>query len=68
MPITKACKYAIKARAQTDQAFRIALLEEALDAALSNDLEPGKLLCAITSTPLSASMRWGRNCARAPRA
>ena len=37
MPLMKAFKYTIKARAQADQAFRVALLEEALNAFLSND-------------------------------
>jgi hypothetical protein len=40
----KAFKYTIKARAQADQALRIALLEEALYALMNNDLETGKLL------------------------
>jgi DNA-binding phage protein len=44
MPLTRDFNEAIKARAQADPAFRIALLEEALDAFLNNDLETGKLL------------------------
>ena len=44
MPLTKDFKHTIKARAQTDPAFRVALLEEALDAFVNNDLETGKLL------------------------
>jgi len=44
MPLTRDFKDTIKARAQSDPAFRVALLEEALDAFLDNDLETGKLL------------------------
>lgn len=44
MPLTKAFKHIIKARAQTDPAFRIALLDDALDAFVNNELEIGKLL------------------------
>ncbi len=44
MPLTRDFKDTIKARAQSDPAFRVALLEEALDAFLNNDLETGKLL------------------------
>jgi len=44
MPLTRDFKETIKARAQADPAFRVALLEEALDAFLNNDLETGKLL------------------------
>jgi DNA-binding phage protein len=44
MPLTRAFKDTVKARAQTDVAFRVALLEEALDAFVNNDLETGKLL------------------------
>jgi DNA-binding phage protein len=44
MPLTRAFKDTVKARAQTDAAFRVALLEEALDAFVNNDLDTGKLL------------------------
>jgi len=44
MPLTRDFKETIKIRAQADPAFRVALLEEALDAFLNNDLETGKLL------------------------
>lgn len=44
MPLARDFKETVKARAQADQAFRVALLEEALDAFLNNDLETGKLL------------------------
>ena len=44
MPLTRDFKDTIKARAQSDPAFRVALLQEALDAFLNNDLETGKLL------------------------
>ena len=44
MPLTRDLKDTIKARAQADPAFRVALLEEAIDAFLNNDLETGKLL------------------------
>ena len=44
MPLTRDFKDTVKARAQADPEFRIALLEEALDAFLDNDLETGKLL------------------------
>jgi hypothetical protein len=44
MPLTKALRHTIEARAQTNAAFRVALLEEALDAFVNNDLENGKLL------------------------
>jgi DNA-binding phage protein len=44
MPLTRDFKETIKNRAQADPAFRVGLLEEALDAFLNNDLETGKLL------------------------
>jgi len=44
MPLTRDFKATIKTRAQADPAFRVALLEEALDAFLNNELETGKLL------------------------
>jgi hypothetical protein len=40
---TQAFKDTVKARAQTDAAFRVGLLDEALDAFVNNDLEIGKL-------------------------
>jgi hypothetical protein len=58
----------VKARAQTDAAFRVALLEEALDAFVNNDLDTGKLLLRDTSMPPSASKPSARSCTRAPRA
>jgi DNA-binding phage protein len=48
MPLAKAFKDTVKARAQTDAAFRVALLEEALDAFVNNDLTVGKLLLRDT--------------------
>jgi hypothetical protein len=44
MPLAKAFKDTVHARAQTDAAVRAALLEAALDAFVNNDLETGKLL------------------------
>jgi len=45
MPLTtRDFRDTIKARAERDPAFRIALLEEALEAFLNTDLETGKLL------------------------
>jgi len=44
MPLTRAFKDTIKARAERDPRFRIALLEEAIEALLNADLETGKLL------------------------
>ncbi|WP_133512272.1 DNA-binding protein [Candidatus Thiosymbion oneisti] len=44
MPLTRDFKDTIEARAERDPTFRIALLEEALDAFLNADLETGKLL------------------------
>lgn len=41
---TRALSHSVKARAQADAAFRVALLEEALDAFVNNDLQTGKLL------------------------
>jgi hypothetical protein len=48
MPLAKAFKDVVKARAQADSAFRVALLEDALDAFVNNDLETGKLLLRDT--------------------
>jgi len=44
MPLTRDFKDTIKARAERDPRFRVALLEEALAAFLNADLETGKLL------------------------
>ena len=44
MPLTRDFKQTVKERAQRDPEFRIALLEEALQAFLSSDLETGKAL------------------------
>lgn len=44
MPLTRDFKDTIKTRAERDPTFRIALLEETLDAFLNADLETGKLL------------------------
>ena len=44
MPLTRAFKDTVKARAERDSAFRVGLLEEALEALVSNDLETGKIL------------------------
>lgn len=44
MALTRDFKDTIKARAERDPAFRVALLEEALDAFLNNELDTGKLL------------------------
>jgi len=44
MPLTRDFKDTIKVRGERDPAFRVALLEEALDAFLNADLETGKLL------------------------
>jgi hypothetical protein len=53
MPLTKALKDTVKARAQTDGEFRVALLEEALVAFVNNDLEIGKLLlCDIINATI----------------
>ncbi|MDQ3581497.1 MAG: transcriptional regulator [Pseudomonadota bacterium] len=42
MPLTRDLKETIKARAETDEAFRNALLIEALECFLSGDAETGK--------------------------
>jgi len=44
MPLTRDFDDTIRARAERDPAFRVALLEEALEAFLNADLETGKLL------------------------
>ncbi|MDP2603269.1 MAG: transcriptional regulator [Deltaproteobacteria bacterium] len=42
MPLTRDFKETIQARARRDEAFREALLTEAMDAMLSGDVETGK--------------------------
>ena len=42
MPLTHDFKKTIRARAQTDQKFRQALLREAVESYLNGDLESGK--------------------------
>jgi hypothetical protein len=42
MPLTRDFKETIQARARRDEAFRKALLTEAVDAMLSGDVESGK--------------------------
>lgn len=44
MALTRDFKETIKARAERDPAFRVALLEEALDAFVNANLETGKVL------------------------
>lgn len=44
MALTRDFKDTIKARAERDPEFRVAMLQEALDAFLSADLETGKVL------------------------
>jgi DNA-binding phage protein len=44
MALTRDFKDTVKARAERDPEFRVALLEEALDAFLDADLETGKVL------------------------
>ena len=44
MPLTKAFKATIKARAERDPEFRVGLFREAIEAMLSDDLETGKVL------------------------
>ena len=44
MALTRAFKETVKARAERDPAFRIGLLQEALEALTSDDLETGKIL------------------------
>lgn len=44
MPLTREFKDTIKARAERDPAFRVALFEEAIEAFLNADLETGKVL------------------------
>jgi hypothetical protein len=44
MALTRNFKETVKARAERDPEFRVALLEEALDAFLNADLDTGKVL------------------------
>ncbi len=44
MALTRDFKETVKARAERDAAFRVALLQEALEALTSDDLETGKIL------------------------
>lgn len=44
MALTRDFKSTVKARAESDPAFRVGLLQEALEAFLSDDLETGKIL------------------------
>ncbi len=44
MALTRNFKDTVKARAERDPEFRVALLEEALDAFLNADLDTGKVL------------------------
>jgi len=44
MALTRSFKGTVKARAAQDPAFRVALLEEALEALVNADLETGRLL------------------------
>jgi hypothetical protein len=42
MPLTRDFKETIQARARRDQAFRVALLREAVDCMLDGDIDTGK--------------------------
>ena len=44
MPLTRAFKDTVKARAERDAAFRDALLSEGIDALLAGDLDTGKAI------------------------
>ena len=44
MALSRDFKETVKTRAERDAAFRVALLEEALDAFMDDDLETGKIL------------------------
>ena len=44
MALTRDFKETVKARAERDSAFRVGLLQEALEAFISDDLETGKIL------------------------
>jgi hypothetical protein len=44
MPLTHDFKETIRARAQRDSAFRLALLRESVECILNGDLETGKLV------------------------
>lgn len=69
MALTRSFKETVKARAERDPAFRVALLTEAVDLFLAGELQVGKaVLREIASTPPSASRSWRRRRARRPRA
>lgn len=71
MPLTRSFKEIIQARAQTDPAFREALLSEGVDALISGDVDTGRAvlrdyinatlgfeeLAAATGTPSKSLMR-----------
>jgi DNA-binding phage protein len=71
MPLTRTFKSTVKARADRDPAFRVALLTEGLQTLLSGDVETGKAvlrdyinatvgfeaLAAETGTPAKSLMR-----------
>jgi DNA-binding phage protein len=44
MALTRSFKETVKARAQRDPAFRVGLLEEAVEALLRDELDVGKIL------------------------
>lgn len=71
MPLTRSFKETVRARAQTDSAFREALLTEGVEALLDGDVETGKAvlrdyinatvgfdqLADVTGTPPKSLMR-----------
>lgn len=48
MPLTRDFKETIRARAQSDVAFRAALLSEAVEALLGGDIDTGKMVLRDT--------------------
>jgi hypothetical protein len=44
MPLTRDFKDTVQARAQRDAAFRVALLQEAVDCMLAGDVDTGKIV------------------------
>jgi hypothetical protein len=68
MALTKKFKETVKARADRNPAFRQALLPEAAEQLLAGDLETGKAVLTITSTPPSGSKRSPKPRERRPRA
>lgn len=52
----------MKARAARDPAFRAALLGETVEAFAAGDVDTGKTLIGITSTPPSASINSAKLC------